>query len=352
MGYEDNIRRVVPYTPGEQPKEKNIIKLNTNENPYPPSEKVKKAIRDFDPDSLRLYPDPKCSKLNRALADYYGVDEDMVFSGVGSDDVIDVIFTTFFYGKDPVLFPDITYSFYNVWADLLRIPYTEIPLDDDLLIKKEDYIGKKCGGIVIANPNAPTGVLLPLSDIEDIVKANRDVCVVIDEAYIDFGGESALPLVRKYDNVIVVRTYSKSRSLAGFRIGYAIADKKMIRYLNDVKYSINSYTMNNMVLDAGVAAIEDDEYFKETVSKIIKTREYLKEELEKLGFTCPVSKTNFLFVKHDKKKATEIFEYLKDNNVYVRHFNKPERINDYLRISIGTNEEVMRLLALLKDFVV
>ncbi len=352
MGYEENLRRVTPYTPGEQPQEKNIIKLNTNENPYPPSDKVKEAIASFDVDFLRRYPDAKCSKLNKALADYYGVDEDMVFSGVGSDDVIDLIFMTFFYGKDPVIFPDVTYSFYNVWASLLRIPYEEIPLDENFLIRKEDYIGKKCGGIVIANPNAPTGVLLPLSDIEDIVKANRDVCVLIDEAYVDFGGESAIPLVKKYDNVIVVQTFSKSRSLAGLRIGYAIADKKMISYLNDVKYSVNSYTMNSIVLEAGAAAVEDDAYFKETIDKVVKTREYLKEELKKIGFDCPDSKTNFLFVKHEKKSAVEIFEYLKSKGIYVRHFSKPERIGDYLRITVGTDDEVKQLLAHLHSFVV
>ena len=258
--WEKNVRKVVPYVPGEQPKRENIIKLNTNENPYPPAPGVSKVLENFSADRLRLYPDPVVGKLNSAIAEYYGVAEEQVFTGVGSDDVLAMIFMTFFNSDTPILFPDITYSFYEVWAELFRIPYTKIPLDDKLCIRVEDYKGES-GGIIFPNPNAPTGELLPIEQVENVVCNHPEVMVVVDEAYIDFGGESALPLVEKYDNVIVVQTFSKSRSLAGSRIGFAISNEKVIKYLNDVKYSYNSYTMDALTIEVGTAAIKDKEYF-------------------------------------------------------------------------------------------
>lgn len=350
MSWEDKVRKVVPYTPGEQPDKPNMIKLNTNECPYPPAPGVAKALAGMDADSLRLYPDPSASALVNELADYYGLKAEEVFVGVGSDDVLAMIFMTFFNGKEAVLFPDITYSFYDVWADLLRIPYETVPLDGAFHIRKEDYIGRKNGGIIFPNPNAPTGVLVETDFIEEIVSANPDVIVVIDEAYIDFGGRSALPLIHRYDNLLVVQTFSKSRAMAGMRIGYAMGNEKLIRYLNDVKFSFNSYTMNRAALSLGVEAIRDDAYFKEITGKIIKTRERVKTELRKLGFQFQDSMANFIFATHPKYHAAQLFEALRKENIFVRHFGK-ERIGNYLRISIGTDDEMDTLLAFLKKYI-
>lgn len=350
MSWEANVRKVVPYTPGEQPNRPNMIKLNTNECPYPPAPGVRKVLDNFDVDKLRLYPDPKASVLVDALADYYGVKNTEVFVGVGSDDVLAMIFMTFFNGKEPVLFPDITYSFYDVWADLYRIPYKQLPLDEEFHIKKEDYTGKIAnGGIIFPNPNAPTGVLMPLSDIEEIVAANPDVIVVVDEAYIDFGGKSALPLIKKYDNLLVVQTFSKSRAMAGSRIGYAFGCETLIRYLNDVKFSFNSYTMDQVTLALSVESVQDDTYFKEIVGKIITTRERVKKELKELGFCFQDSASNFIFATHPKYDAVELFEALRKEDIYVRHFNG-ERIKNYLRITIGTDEEMNTLILFLKKY--
>ena len=348
MSWEDNVRRVVPYTPGEQPQNPNVIKLNTNECPYPPAPGVAKALQSFQADALRLYPDPAASDLTKALADYYGVKQSEVFVGVGSDDVLAMIFMTFFNSKKPLLFPDITYSFYDVWADLFRIPYRQIPLNDEFEINKEDYIGKDCGGIIFPNPNAPTGVLVDLAFIEDIVKANPDVIVVVDEAYIDFGGVSALPLIQKYDNLLVVQTFSKSRAMAGIRIGYAFGCEKLIKYLSDVKFSFNSYTMNRPALALGVAAVRDDAYFKEIVGKIVNTREWVKKELKELGFVFKDSMSNFIFATHPDYDIVNVFEELRKRDIYVRHFNG-ERIRDYLRITIGTDEEMKILINAIKE---
>lgn len=350
MNWEEYVRKVVPYTPGEQPNRPNMIKLNTNECPYPPAPGVRKVLDDFDVDKLRLYPDPQASVLVNALADYYGVKNTEVFVGVGSDDVLAMIFLTFFNSKDPILFPDITYSFYDVWADLYRIPYKQMLLDEEFNIRKEDYIGgEPKGGIIFPNPNAPTGVLMPLSEIEEIVAANPDVIVVVDEAYIDFGGESALPLIRKYDNLLVVQTFSKSRAMAGMRIGYAFGCEKLIKYLNDVKFSFNSYTMDQTTLALGVEAIEDDAYFKDIVGKIVNTRERVKKELKELGFCFRDSSSNFIFVTHPDYDAVELFEALRQKDIYVRHFGS-ERIKNYLRITIGTDEEMDTLIAFLKEY--
>ena len=349
MSWEENIRKVIPYTPGEQPKIQNIIKLNTNENPYPPAPAVAEAIKNMDVDRFKKYPDPSCSVLVDAIADFYNVSSDKVFVGVGSDDVLAMAFLTFFNSDKPVLFPDITYSFYDVWANLYRIPFKQIPLNEDFTITKEDYFGEN-GGVVIANPNAPTGVELPLKDIEEILQKNRDVVVIVDEAYIDFGGESALPLIDKYDNLLVVQTFSKSRSMAGMRIGYAFGNEKLIKYLSDVKYSFNSYTMNTPTLELGALAISNRDYFDKTRNMVIGTRERVKKELKNLGFEFADSKTNFIFAKHPDKSGKEIFAYLRSRGIIVRRFDLP-RIDEYLRISIGTDEEMDTLIRALKEII-
>lgn len=347
--WEANVRRVVPYTPGEQPNRPGMIKLNTNENPYPPSPKVAQAIRDFDEDRLRMYPDPTAGVLVNALAERYQVKPSQVFVGVGSDDVLAMCFLTFFNSKKPILFPDITYSFYDVWADVFRIPYEVQPLDEDLCIRVEDYY-KENGGVIFPNPNAPTGVLMDLSRIEDIVAHNPDVICIVDEAYIDFGGVSALPLIETYDNLLVVQTFSKSRAMAGARIGYVFGSEKLIKYLNDVKYSFNSYTMDQLTLVTGAAALSDEAYFQETLAKIIATRERVKGQLRELGFTMPDSKSNFLFISHPKVAARELFAMLREKNIYVRYFDKP-RIHNMLRVTVGTDEEMDRLIACLKEYI-
>ncbi len=345
--WEDNVRKVVPYVPGEQPKEKDIIKLNTNENPYGPSKRVLEKAMDID--RLKLYPDPAATELVETIAKYHNVNSNQVFVGVGSDDVLAMSFMTFFNSEKKILFPDITYSFYDVWAELFNIPYETVPVDNDFRIMATDYY-KDNGGIIFPNPNAPTGIGEPLSFVEDILSHNSNVIVIVDEAYVDFGGESALPLVDKYDNLLVVRTYSKSRSMAGLRIGYAIGNATLIKYLNDVKYSYNSYTMNLPSIILGKESILDDEYFKETVKRVVDTREWFKSEIEELGFTCPPSSANFLFITHNSLSAKEIFEKAKAHKIYVRYFNKP-RIDNYLRVTIGTREEMEIFLKFLKTIV-
>ncbi|MBQ6211650.1 MAG: histidinol-phosphate transaminase [Ruminococcus sp.] len=344
--WENNVRKVVPYTPGEQPKEK-VIKLNTNENPYPPSPKVKRILDEYNCDKMRLYPDPDATVLVDAIAERYNVKPSQVFVGVGSDDVISVAFLTFFNSEKPVLFPDITYSFYDVWADVYRIPFVQKPLTADFKIDPADY---KCenGGIIFPNPNAPTGCEERLSMIEDIVKANADSVVIIDEAYVDFGAESALSLIDKYENLLVIQTFSKSRSMAGIRIGYAMGSKKLIQYLNDVKFSFNSYTMNWLTQELGAAAVRDDEYFRRTINDIIETREYSKKRLSELGFSFGDSKSNFIFARSDKKSAEYIFTELKKRKIFVRFWNKP-RISEYLRITIGTREQMDSLFKALEE---
>lgn len=347
--WEENVRKVVPYTPGEQPRRERLIKLNTNENPYPPAPAVERVLRDFPVHKLAKYPDPVVSDLVKAIADFYQLKESEVFVGVGSDDVLAMIFMTFFNSKEPILFPDITYSFYDVWADMLRIPYKQIPLDDKFCIHAEDYVGPN-GGVIFPNPNAPTGELLPFETVEKIIAANPDVIVVVDEAYIDFGGKSALPLIHKYDNVIIVQTFSKSRSLAGSRIGYAMASETLIKYLNDVKYSFNSYTMDSITIALGAAAIKDRAYFEETTTKIIKTREWVKADLKRLGFTFGDSKSNFIFATHENLDIPQLFEDLKAADIFVRHFSNPPRINEYLRISIGTDEQMQEFIDFLEQY--
>lgn len=342
MKWEENVRRVVPYTPGEQPKKSGVIKLNTNENPYPPAPGVGKALAALDVEKFRLYPEfPEQTELAEALAARYQIGTDQIFIGVGSDDVLSIAFMTFFQSDKPVFFPDITYSFYDVWADVYGIPYERKALDADFQICPADYC-KPNGGVIFPNPNAPTGVLMPLEKVEEIVAANRDVVVIVDEAYIDFGGTSALPLIDKYDNLLVVQTFSKSRSMAGMRIGFCMGHPALIRYLNDVKYSVNSYTLNTAALALGVEAVRDEAYFRECCRKIIQTREKAEEELTKRGFIFPKSYANFIFASHKTIPAREIFERLKENDIYVRWWNK-ERIDNYLRITIGTDEQMEAL---------
>lgn len=345
MSWEDNIRRVDPYVPGEQPKDgEKVIKLNTNEMPYPPSPKVFEALAKFDAASLRLYPAADVGPLRDAIADYYGVGHDEVFVGTGSDDVLSMAFLTFFNSDKPVIFPDITYSFYDVWADVYRIPFETKPLDADFHMVKSDYCIPN-GGIVIANPNAPTGVseMSDISFIEDIVSANPDSVVIVDEAYVDFGGISALPLVRDHENMLVVRTFSKSRAFAGMRIGFAIGNRKLIKYMNDVKYSVNSYTMNRPAIELGIASLSDEEYFRETVGRIIKTREWTTGELRTRGFKVTDSAANFVFASPSTITAKELFTRLRERGIYIRWWDKP-RIRDWLRISIGTDEEMQALI--------
>lgn len=348
--WENNVRKVIPYIPGEQPKDRNVIKLNTNENPYPPSPNVRKILDSFECGKMRLYPDTNSEVLVNSLAERYNVKPSQIFVGVGSDDVISMAFLTFFNSEKPVLFPDITYSFYDVWADVYKIPYVRKPLDNDFRINPDDYMVEN-GGIIFPNPNAPTGVYESTEMIEKIVKANSSSVVMIDEAYIDFGGESCLPLIEKYDNLLVIQTFSKSRSMAGMRIGFAFGSEKLIKYLNDVKFSINSYTMNPLTQLCGAEAVKDEKYFKETTSKIIKTREDTKKKLANLGFSFPDSKSNFIFARHDKYSAEQIFNALRERKIFVRYWNKP-RISEYMRITVGTPGEMNLLASALNEIII
>ena len=354
MSWEDKVRKVEPYVAGEQPKERDVIKLNTNECPYPPAPGVIRAAEALKEHygNLRLYPDMDATKLVNALADYYKVDPSQIFVGVGSDDVIAMCFMTFFQSGRKILFPDITYSFYDVWAELYGIPYEQPALKEDFSIDVRDYLpertGGDLGGIIFPNPNAPTGVEMPIDQVERIVAANPDCVVIVDEAYVDFGGTSALPLLEKYDNLLVVQTFSKSRAMAGQRVGFAIGNKKIIDYLKDVKFSFNSYTMNLPAIELGTEAVTDAEYFHEITGKIIKTRESFKQDLRDMGFTFPDSKTNFVFAKPPKMSAKDLFMALRERKIFVRYFNKP-RINEYLRITIGTDEQMTKVVAAMKE---
>lgn len=345
--WEKNIRKVVPYTPGEQPKEKDVIKLNTNENPYPPSPKVMAVKQELD--RLRFYPDPEAGDLVEAIAQYHGLNRNQVFVGVGSDDVLAMSFLTFFNSDKPVLFPDITYSFYDVWAELYRIPYVTKALNDSFELVAEDYYEEN-GGVIFPNPNAPTGLAAELDFVKDILDHNQDVVVIVDEAYVDFGGESALSLIKDYENLLIVRTFSKSRSMAGLRIGYAMGNEALIKALCDVKFSFNSYTMNYPSIVMGTASVKDDVYFRETVDRVVATREWFENELTRLGFIYPKSSSNFVFASHKTIPAKEIYEKAKQEKIYVRYFEKP-RISNYLRISIGTDEEMRTFVDFLEKLV-
>jgi len=349
MTWQTNVRTVTPYVAGEQPKRADIIKLNTNECPYPPAPGVTAGIEGLKAADFRLYPDPDCTALVECLAEYYNLSPEQVFVGVGSDDVLALAFLTFFNSKKPVLFPDITYSFYDVWAELYRIPYQIIPLDGNFQIVKEDYLAEN-GGIIFPNPNAPTGVFESLDLIEFIVSKNSGSVVIIDEAYIDFGGISALDLIKKYDNLLIVQTFSKSRAMAGMRIGYAMGNRDMIKYLSDAKFSFNSYTMNRTALNLGVEAVLDTAYFTNITAKIMKTREWFEKELDRLGFIYPKSLGNFVFATHPSISGEVLFNALREKGIYVRRWDRP-RIAEYLRITIGTDGEMRVLVNFLEAYV-
>ena len=345
------VRDLTPYVPGEQPKIANLIKLNTNENPYPPSPKVLAAIQaelGGDAARLRLYPDPNADLLKAAVAQTHGVDTKQVFVGNGSDEVLAHIFMALLKHDAPILFPDITYSFYPVYCGLYGVDYQTVPLAADFSITPADYLGKPNGGIIFPNPNAPTGRLLALDAIEQIARGNPDSLVVIDEAYVDFGGDTAIKLVNRYDNLLVVHTLSKSRSLAGLRVGFAIGHPDLIEALERVKNSFNSYPLDRLSIVGAVAAIEDEAHFTECCRKVIATREALTANLAALGFDVLPSAANFIFARHPQRDAAELAKALRERSIIVRHFKLP-RIEQYLRITIGTDEQCMALLAALRE---
>lgn len=344
-----NLRNIEPYVPGEQSKDKDIVKINANENPYPPSPKAAEILKSFDTNKLRFYPSANSTKLKESIAKYYKVDVSNVFVGNGSDDVLAVAFQSFFNSEKPIVYPDLTYSFYPVWCSLFGIKYKNYPVGDDFRINPEDY-KEKNGGVVIPNPNAPTSLGEGLDFVEKILNYNQDSVVIIDEAYVDFGGTSSIPLIDKYENLLVTGTFSKSRSLAGLRIGFAIGSKALIDVMEAVKNSYNSYTVDSLSIEMGAASIEDDEYFKSTCKKVIKTRERVTLELEKLGFDVLDSQTNFIFATHNKHNMKSLFEYLKTQKVFIRYFSLP-RIENYVRITIGTNEEMDIFLEKTKEFI-
>jgi len=334
-----------PYTPGEQPKDTVYIKLNTNESPFPPSEAVRKAV-ECEAGKLQLYSDPECRDLNRTAADFFGVEPDQILMTNGSDEILNFAFMAFGDEANPFAFPSISYGFYPVFAALNRIPYQEIPLTEDFKIDLEDYKNLN-SNIVIANPNAPTGLYLCPDEIEFLVKSNPDHVVIIDEAYIDFGGESALPLIRKYDNLLVTRTFSKSYSLAGARLGFGIGSPALIADMNTIKYSTNPYNVNRMTMAAGKAALEDAAYYRTCCDKIIATRERTKKALADLGFRLTDSKANFLFAAHDSIGGRELYLALREKGILVRHFDL-ERIKDYNRITVGTDGQMDTLITTMK----
>lgn len=338
---------IQPYIPGEQPKDMQYIKLNTNENPYPPSSKVAQVLNDMDPAAFRLYPPPECEELRESIGKFYDVDKGCVYVANGSDELLSWCFPAFFTGKEPILINDITYSFYKVYAALFSVKTEVVPLNDDFSIPMEYYIGRN-RGIIIANPNAPTGQAISLNEIEEIVRSNPDQVVIIDEAYVDFGCESAVPLTKRYENLLVVQTFSKSRSLAGLRCGFAIGSPLLIDGLSRIKNSLNSYTMDIVTLKLAKAAVEDADYFYETTAKVISTRNRVSEKLREAGFEFADSTANFLFVTHPKITASVLFEKLRAQGILVRYFNLP-RIDDYLRITIGRDEQMDVLIQKLKD---
>ena len=345
--WADKLRQIDPYVPGEQPKLKNFIKLNANENPYPPSPKAIEAIKNFNGSSLKLYPDSNATKLKESLAKYHGVKKENIFLGNGSDDLLAIAFMSFFNSDKPVLFPDITYTFYKVWCSLFSIPYENPALKEDFSIDADDY-KKPNGGVIIPSPNAPTGLFQGLDFIRKILENNPDSIVIIDEAYVDFGAESALPLLKEFGNLVIARTFSKSRSMAGLRIGYAVASEELINTMEAVKNSYNSYTVDAITIEAATASVEDDEYFLETTAKVIATRERTSEELKNLGFNVYPSKTNFVLAEHNEKSAKFIFEALKEKNIFIRYFSLP-RIDNCLRITIGTDEEMDAMINAMKE---
>ncbi len=346
--WQDKLRKIDPYVPGEQAQIPGLVKLNANENPYPPSPRVAEVLRTFAADSLRLYPNADATRLKTALAAHHGVPPAQIFVGNGSDDVLALAFQAFFCSKQPILFPDITYSFYPVWCALFYTPYETVPLDAQFRINPRDY-DRPSGGVLLPNPNAPTGIAENRAFLEDILEHNRDCVVIIDEAYVDFGAWSCVPLLEKYDNLLVVQTFSKSRSLAGLRIGVALGSETLIRTLEAVKNSYNSYTMDALTIEAGAASVEDDAYFRATCRKVMDTRARSAQTLAALGFTVCPSSTNFLFVTHPAARAKDIFLALRARNLFIRYFDLP-RIDNHLRITIGTDAEMDKLFAALRAY--
>ena len=344
--FSENFASLVPYTPGEQPKERQFVKLNTNESPFPPAPGVAAAVAE-QAGNLQLYSDPEISTLRRKLAETYGVSPDQVICVNGSDEVLNFAFMAFADDARPLAFPDLTYGFYPVFAQLNRIPYEEIPLREDFSIDVNDYLGLN-KTVVIANPNAPTGLYLPLSEIEKIVASNPDNVVIVDEAYIDFGGESAISLVSKYDNLLVTQTFSKSRSMAGARLGFGIGSAKLIADLNTIRYSTNPYNVNRMTEAAGMAALEDADYFRRNCDAIRENRAWTTEALQALGFTVLPSSANFVFAKSEQIGGEDLYRRLKDRGILVRHFTKA-RIRDFNRITIGTGEQMETLVAAIES---
>jgi histidinol-phosphate aminotransferase len=341
------VKQLSPYVPGEQPQVDNLVKLNTNENPYGPSPRVIAAIEEVLGDDLRLYPDPTSMPLRQVVADYYGLQPQQVFVGNGSDEVLAHAFVALLNHSEPLLFPDVTYSFYPVYCGLFGIEYSTVPLTEELSIQVDDYLQPN-GGIIFPNPNAPTGLLLSLSEIERLLQHNSDSVVVVDEAYIDFGGDSAIALIDQYPNLLVVQTLSKSRSLAGLRIGLAMGDGALIEGLERVKDSFNSYPLDRVALAAAVAAFEDDGYFKQQCQQVVEAREQLSQQLQELGFEPMSSAANFLFVRHPERDAADLAAGLRQHGVVVRHFRQP-RIEQYLRITVGTLEENSALISALRS---
>lgn len=343
------VRELEPYIPGEQPKIANLLKLNTNENPYPPSPKVAQAIQkllEHQADCLKLYPDPDASELKQTIAQYYALDVNHVFVGNGSDEVLAHIFKAFFVQDKPLLYPDISYSFYPVYSQLFEVQTQPIALDDDFSLNVQDY-NVENGGIIITNPNASTGKAISLAEIEQLLQNNPNSVVVIDEAYVDFGAESTVQLIEKYDNLVVCQTTSKSRSLAGLRVGYAMAQPHLITALETVKNSFNSYPLDRFAIAGAVASFQDDDYFKKCCQQVIENRELLVKQLTELGFDVLPSKANFIFARHTQN-ASEIAQKLRVLGIIVRYFNKP-RIDQFLRITIGTQEQNQRLVDGLKS---
>ena len=345
--WSDIVSRLTPYIPGEQPKDKILLKLNTNENPYSPSTKVLDAIKLSVKESLRLYPDPESDDLKETISNYYNLSKANIFVGNGSDEILAFIFQALLKKEDPVLFPDITYSFYPAYCSLYDIKYKRIPLDKELNINLEEYLINN-GGIIFPNPNAPTGIPKKLVDIENLLKLNQGSVVVVDEAYVDFGTESAVKLVNQYKNLVITQSFSKSRSLAGIRLGCAFANEDLIEALNRVKNSFNSYPVDRLAQVAGIEAIKDENHFNLTRVKIIEARTFLEKELFLMDFEVLPSGANFIFTKHKLKDAIIIFKKLRESGVVVRHFDQPERISQYLRITIGTIEDMQKLISILK----
>lgn len=337
------VQTLTPYVPGEQPKLPGLIKLNTNENPYPPSPAVTAAMHAVSADALRLYPDPDASELKKTLAAYHDVKTDEIFVGNGSDEVLAFTFMALLKHAEPLLFPDITYSFYPVYCKLFGIDYVEVPLNSAMEIDTADYEDRACGGIIFPNPNAPTGIPLALARIEALLIKQPNNVIVVDEAYVDFGGETAISLIHKYPNLLVIRTFSKSRSLAGLRVGFAMGHAKLIEALERVKNSFNSYPMDRVALAGAVASYGDEAYFQKTNAAIIDSREQMTAALEKLGFTVLPSAANFILARHESYAAEQLAAGLRDRAIIVRHFKHP-RINQYLRISIGSPDECKMLI--------